>query len=381
MNTVTVSEEQVRWFRATRLGLATDGFETPIAAAHALLGAQGQVESSAMLSLSLRTASHPNADALTHALTTDRSLVRCWGQRDTLHVYDAQDWPLIIAAQAAWKQTGRRFPSPDSSVIEAGLQVMLDAAAPVTREDLFHVVPEAYVRSWMDFLGAEHKTAQRYATGRIFWNLTRRGDACAAGKTGSQQQYVARKVWLPDLPWDLPDVDSANLSCVRRYLAISAPASPQDVAYHLGASVKDAKRWLALLETELVAVDSEGRKGLVALAADADALTAEPSAWPTRLLPSYDMKWMSHKDKSWVTPVLADEKRVWRKAAVVAACVVHRGQPVATWTMKKRAKAVDITVEPLSKWSAELQQAIEPDAMRIAAHLGRPSANVLIASA
>ena len=229
MATVEVSEEQVRWFRARRLGLV-DGYADPHEAARRILGAQAQVESCALHSLAQRVPANPTADALNAVLEQDRTLVRSWGQRDTMHVYDVNDWSTIISAQQLWPQSGRRLQSPSDAVIEAGLDYMLSVGEPVTREDLFHLIPDDYAQVWRDFLDTDDITARRNATGRIFWNLCRSGDTAAAGKRGSQQLYVARTVWWPDLAWNPPDSEAANIALARRYLAVSAPASAADLA-------------------------------------------------------------------------------------------------------------------------------------------------------
>src|SRR3982751_6461051 len=69
-----------------------------------VLGVQAQVLSAAELSVGARV------DALTHddiqaALWKDRTLVRAWAMRGTLHLFAAQDLPLVVAARNA---TGSR---------------------------------------------------------------------------------------------------------------------------------------------------------------------------------------------------------------------------------------------------------------------------------
>jgi hypothetical protein len=118
---------------------------------------------------------------------------------------------------------------------------------------------------------------------------------------------------------------------------------------------------------------------LLALTTDLDALREPIGSWPLRLLPAYDMKWMSHRDKTWVTPLQSDEKQVWRKAARIVGCVVHRGQPVACWTAKKRSKAIDLTLEPLSGWDPSMLTDVRAEAQQYAEHLGKHEANVTVA--
>ncbi len=379
MAQVSLTEEHVRWFRAQRLGLVDSTMVTASSVAARLLGAQAQVESCALHGLSARMHSPATASDIAAELSPAGPLVRCWGQRDTMHIYAIEDWPLIIAAQVQWKQSGRRIAPPPDDVIAAGLDRMHSLARPVSREDLFDVMPDAYVEMWQTALTTDRNTALRYATGRIFWVLCRRGDACAAGKSGSQQLYVARNVWYPELAWSLPDSHEANVCLTRRFLALSGPATVTDVAYHFGSNVGDARPWVEALAAETVEVSCGERKGLLALSADLDALREPVGEWPTRMLPAYDMKWMSHKDKTWVTPLKSDEKLVWRKAARVTGCLVHRGQPVACWTAKKRSKAIDVTLEPLSGWSETLLADAQAESHRYAEHLGKREATVKVA--
>ncbi len=379
MAQVSLTEEQVRWFRARRLGLVDSTMTNASTVAGRLLGAQAQVESCALHGLAARMSSPSTASGIATELCPGGQLVRCWGQRDTMHIYNVDDWPLIIAGQVQWKQSGRRIASPTEDVIIAGLDRMHTLARPVTREDLFDVMPDSYIDMWQTTLKTDRKTALRYATGRIFWVLCRRGDACAAGKKGSQQLYVARSLWFPELPWSLPKSDAANTALTRRYLAVSGPATLTDVAYHFGANVADARPWVDALQGETTEISCGERRGLLALSVDLDTLRQPIGEWPLRMLPAYDMKWMSHKDKTWVTPQKSDEKQVWRKAARIAGCIVHRGQPVACWTAKKRSKAVDITVEPLSGWSQTMLAKVQSEAQQYAEHLGKKEATIAVA--
>jgi hypothetical protein len=202
---------------------------------------------------------------------------------------------------------------------------------------------------------------------------------------GAEQAYAHRPLWYPDLAWpdELPTARSAATAWARRYLALYGPATVTDTAHFTGARVTTARGWLEDLDDELIPVTCGDRKGLVALAADADELRAPaPSSardWPLRLLPAFDTMMMGHADKSWTVLTEAHRKRIWRTAAQVAATVLWRGRVVAVWTHKLRRKALEIQVEPLTGWRQGKHLAgVRREAKVVARHLGVQAGEVSV---
>lgn len=370
-----LDESQARAFRMRQTHLAGPGAPGLAAAARSILGAQAQQEAPALFGLSLRTAGRPDAVQVQAALrgALDPELVRTWGQRDTLHIYDTQDWPIFSAAQQSFPQTGRRGAIPTDDELAAARKMFIQSGKPLTNVDLYSVISARH----LDEAGqhpSSPKSPERFAASRLVWSLAHQGDVCLADKVGNEHSYVARVCRFPSLKWnDSYDADTAATMLMRRYLASFAPATPADIAHFFGARVVDVRRWLAPLESDLVKIHCGDRKGLIALAESLDSLQrsgSELANYPARLLPMYDGQLMTHKDKSWITPDESDRPLVWRKAAVLAATVVDRGQIVATWTTKVLAKTIVFTIEPLSGWRPELLDEIQADARAYADHLG-----------
>lgn len=362
--------DQLRSFRAKRSHLIGEGAPDLVTCARELLGAQAQVDTCAFHALSLRTQGRPSA-AQVRALIFegDHTLVRTWGQRDTLHLYDAQDWPLIIAARTSWVQTGRRGGYPPAELIEALAQVFAQANRPLVRTDLFEHIPQDYIDSLADHPGAGSDPT-RFAATRLVWCLATQGHITFGAKVGSQNSYAHRSLWHHALEW--PNLESATacIMATRRYLSAFGPSTPNDIAHYMGARVSEVKAWLPLMEDELIDVKADGKSGLLALKEDAEEL-AKPAAtdWPARLLPGYDTMLMTHKDKRWILPDAAEEKLVWRKAAVVMPVVIARGQIAATWGYKSTTKNVSVTVEPMKGWDDAMRPDVERDAQALADHL------------
>jgi len=383
-----ITEDQALFFRARRSHLAGPGAADAREAARAIVGAQAQQIAPALLALAQRTQGRPTAEELGARLYGDaRDLVHTWGQRGTLHVYDAEtDWALFAALRPQLADAGRRGALPTDIELESARRRLDALGRPATRGDLLSNLPARLVRAAAEVVGAGD-AARRLAAGRLFWVLALRGEACVTEKHGAEQGYALRALWFPSLAWPAKPVDAtdAGAALARRYLRANAPASVQDVAHFFGARVSEAKRWVAKLEDagELIAVACGERKGLVALDDDARELARKPPAgetgWPTRLLPLWDCHLMGHADKSWTVPVEPERKSVWRKAAMIPGTVLARGRVVATWSHAAKAKRVDVTVQPLSGWrKTKHAAAVKREASELARHLGRGEARVAI---
>ena len=164
---IEVTEEQVLYFRARRGHLAGPGAPSPVAAARAIIGAQSQQLPPAMLALSARCRGRPTAANIKAQLLATRRLVRTWGQRETLHLYDpATDWRVVVAARAQWAPGGRGGPMPSEATLDKALAVIESAGGPLSRSDLISVAPRSYVRALQERASAAGMKADRLAAAR-----------------------------------------------------------------------------------------------------------------------------------------------------------------------------------------------------------------------
>ncbi len=393
---VALSEEQVLCFRARRGHLAGPGAVDGVQAAADLIGAQAQQLGPALWALAMRTRGCPTAVQVRQTLLQEpRRLVRTWGQRDTLHLYAAdQDWTRVIAARPQWSAGGRRGAEPNEKELAAACQRMHALKRCVTRKDL-RTIPGARLLREADAKlrpgeapdkAAPGEAARLFAASRLLWLLAGRGEVCMAGKKGAEQEYATRKMWHPNLDWPrrLPAAVRAATDLARRYLALYGPATAQDMAHFFGAKVSTARAWLTALKGEpgLIPVACGARPGLVALCQDRDLLAEPPPkgtrAWPLRLLPLWDTMLMGHADKSWSVPQAAERKLIWKPGAYVRPVVLARGRAVGLWSHKLKARRVEIEVEPLSGWHRPHAAGVRREARAFAAHLGVAEAVVRI---
>jgi hypothetical protein len=353
------SLQQVRWFRLRRCGLVTP-FDSPEAAAQQLAGVQAQIHPAAGLALYNRTS------GLTHAryeelLFADRTLVKLWGQRGTLHAYSTDDWPLVCATLAEHKSWwGRNAERADGfdTYMELVVQVekMLRTKGIMGRSDLRAsglITDESHLSPW----------------GGIFADLVRQGYACHAARDG-EGLFAHRSLWRPDLAWNPPEYDAANITFLRRYLRTYGPATIQDVSYWHGKRSEQVRTWWAALAPEIAAVQVDGAE-LYLLREDVDDLltSAEALRGSVHMLYRFDPLLLAHKEKAWIVPA-AHHKQVFRIAGHIEGVVLDGGIAVATWRYTRKARGLAISLEPFKRLPQRVRRVVEKQAHQVAAFFG-----------
>lgn len=332
--------DQVRRFRMERSGLIAP-MESPEAVTSALVGVQAQILPAAGLSLWNRTRGLTNA-RFERLLFDKRTLVKLWGQRGTLHLYASDEWPLLNAARRSERTWWERMAANGGGEGVGGdYRHKVEHVAEALRQS------ETMGRSDLRALEIELHEELFSAWGGIFADLVRLGYACHAGRDGSEGRFAHRERWLPDLAWEPPDPEEANITIARRYFAAYGPSTVHDLAYWRGVDLAKARRWTAALEPELAGVRVDGTP-MFALRTDMDALAALPrsaASLPVRMLYRFEPLLLGHRDKSWV---VAPEfySRVWRPAGHIEGVVLHRGRAAATWRYDRKGAGLVITISP-----------------------------------
>ena len=368
---MNLTMQQVRWFRLRRSGLK-EPFSSPEEAARALAGVQAQIEPAAGLALWNRTRGL-DAARFERLLYTERTLVKLWGQRHTLHAYACDDWPLLYAARSVNRTWWERMAEDEDSAL-SDYSHHLDAVLGLLRER------ETLGRSDLRASGLDLHEDLYSPWGGIFSDLVRHGHACHAQRANGEGRFALRERWVPHLKWEPPDPDAANVELARRFLAVYAPASAHDFAYWRGVTVSSARKWLGALQEELCEVTVEGDT-LLALAADRDALAATPpppDRWPVRLLYRFEPLLLGNRDKSWVA---APEhyKAIWRPAGHIEGIVLARGRAAGTWRYDRKGSGIAVTVNAFRPFPAYVRAAVERHAAGVAAYFGKPLADLRIA--
>ncbi len=346
----------------------------PLTAARSLLGAQAQVHSAAVLQLRARSGSCPDA-AIDGALYGDRSLVKMWAQRSTLHLVPRDDLGLILllrrlysGAYHSWyAREGLSADQVDRLV--AAVAEALATHGPHSRMDLSRrLVPVLgdWAKPWLEHSwGGIIKLAA--ALGHVCHGPPRlKADRAAdadSAPAAAEALFVSLPHWTAVPP--LPEERAGVAALLRRYLAVYGPATPADARKFLLLPAAPIRQAFADLAPELLAVDLAGRKAFALKADEAALRAAEPPEGHLAVLPLFDPWLLAHADTG---QYLDDRHRgaVYRTAGWISPVVLRQGRVVATWTHRRAAGGWQVTVTPLARLTKKELRPIERALSRLA---------------
>jgi hypothetical protein len=366
---VTWAEVNAR--RLARLGLTAPLTSLPEAAV-AMAGVHAQVMSAAEVSLALRVAG-ATRDDVANALWEERSLVKTFGPRGTVHLLPSADLAWWLAALGAVpKQSGHpdgvRLRPDETDALVAALDVALRERDRTTEE------LDAYVTEACGPWAAEESMA---AFGG-FWPRWRqalgvaayRGVLCFGPQRGRRVAFASPSRWLPGLT--LPDPAEATQRLLEGYLTAYGPATPEHFA-----------RWLATSPawtTELfgrAALDEVGLEGGSAWVWRGDTTFDAPDAPAVRLLPYFDAFQVGSQPRGLLFRGRAAQRALAGSQAGNYPVVLLDGLVGGVWHQKRSGRRLAVTVEPLGRLTRAQRAALDFEVERLGAILhARPELRV-----
>jgi DNA glycosylase AlkZ-like len=225
----------------------------------AMCGAHAQVLSAAELSIGLRVGGITRAD-VREALWTERSLVKTFGPRGTVHLLPAQDLPMWIGALSAIPHAPSPFPkdtqlTPEQTdaVVEAISAALEDAA--LTIDELTEAIV-ASAGPWAGDLVMPAFNGMWPRWRQAVDTAANCGVLCFGPNRGRNITYTSPRHWLPG--FRPADGATALADLVRRYLYAYGPATPQQFAQWLAAPRQWATELFDILAGELQQVEVGG---------------------------------------------------------------------------------------------------------------------------
>jgi hypothetical protein len=320
-------------------------------------GAQAQVMSSAELQLAVRTAA--KVGDVRDALWNERTLVKTWLIRGTLHLLPSTDLPLYTAAlrTITWTEAWFRWLKMTQRELDSLVEAMGDALTdqPMTKEELTARVGRGRPAHVREAIGG--------SWGSLLKPAARRGLLAFGPSRGTNVTLVNPRHWLPK--WREMDTDEAIVELARRYLRAYGPATKKDFTRWFGPGFHRGRGnpW-PRLEKELVAVDVDGAR-LLLLATDARALTKTRARGAVQLLPGFDPYLMGHMARDH----LFDKVHRWKVSRVagwISAVVLVDGRVEGTWTHRVSGDTLTIDVAPFDSLAPATRKGIADRADELA---------------
>jgi hypothetical protein len=366
---VAIPVERVVAWRLARQRLAGLPATGPLEVARDLVGVQAQVMSSAALSIALRTRPRTGGtlDDTAKALE-DRTLVRMWGHRGTLHLIAAEDVPTLVASsipsepwrRPAWLRYFKVTERQMERAIEAVGEI-LDDGVPRTRAELAEQMRAEHGDDFARLVGGSWGSFLKQAGDKGFVVHAWTGDGSV--------RFTRPDRWLGT--WRVEDSVDAMRSLVRRYLAAYGPASVDEIARwwgQLGGQMRPIVRELA---PDLTEVETGDERGLI-LTADVPAI--EAAELPRgddgiRLLGPFDPFTVGAGLRGHLVPA-KHLQRVSRTAGWISPIVLVDGRAAAVWTSEQKRSELAITIDLFERTAAATKRAIGAAAQRVAALSG-----------
>ncbi len=332
-----------------------------------IAGLHAQLTSSAELTLWARVAGLERG-AVERALWEDRTLVKTWAMRGTLHLLRADELALWVAAQGALKPRHHvpswlRHHGLEREEAEAMLEAIPAAldGRELTREQLADEVARV---SGVEGLDGK----LRGGFGDLLKPAAFRGDLCFAPNDGRNVRFARPNQWLGPQP--AIDRDEAMRAVARRYLSVYGPGTRETFARWFGiTSAAQAGKWLAMLGDDAVEVEVEGKRALMLAADVEEAAAAEPEG-VVRLLPAFDHYVVAAPRDADAVLAAAERGRVYRPQGWLSPVLLVDGRIAGVWSHERRGPAVAVEVEPFKAVEPWVKAGVEAEANALAAFIG-----------
>ena len=337
---------------------ATD--QGPADVAGVLCGAHAQVLSAAELSIGRRIAGATRGD-VRRALWEDRTLVKTFGPRGTVHLLPAADLPMWTGALSALPSSVPLHPEPVRFSAEQADEVIAAIGGVLADTELtVDELTEAIVDRTGPWAGEQTMEAfgGRWPRWRqLTSTAAHRGMLCFGPNRGAKVTYTNPHRWLPGFRPD--GGDAALRTLVTRYLHAYGPATPRHFARWLSIPTQRAVELFGELAGELEQVELDGRPGWVVAG---DTRTPPRPHRGIRLLPYFDAFVVAGQPRELLYPGAAATRALTPagQAGNYPVLLVD-GVVGGIWHQRRSGRRLAITAEPLGELTATQRRQLEDE--------------------
>ncbi len=295
---------------------------------------------------------------------SERSLVRTWLMRGTIHYAPPEDvrWLLALVAprlRAADERRREQIGLPKAHVARSAK--LLAAALAGDRR-----LSRPEVMQLLESEGIATAGGHGY---HILWRLAQDGLICIGPMSERQQTFVLLDDWAPSGQARELSREESLAVLAGRFATSRGPVTAHDLARWAGITVADARRGLASAGG-LVSEDVAGSEHWVAADEKRPAAAARRR---TYLLAGFDEYMLGYGDRD----AILDPEHAGKVApganGVFRPMIVDGGRIVGTWSRAQRAGKLTIALVPFAGAAGELAAKVQPEANRYRAFLGLPA--------
>jgi hypothetical protein len=355
---------QVHAWRMSQHGLSPRfSSQDVVGAVTRTAGIQAQVMSAAELALCTRVEGLAPRDVQA-AIFQDRTLVKTWAMRGTLHLLAASELPLYVAARD-WQQTARwsnyftAFGLTTSAQQEAFLSAIPHVLeqGPLTRKQLADAVAShTGIAQARDFILSE-------SWGTPLKPAAYRGDLCFGPGQGKTATFMNPRGSIGE--WQPIEPQQALAELARRYLWAYGPATSDDFRFWWGCGKTLAKTLFHELSEEVEEVEVEGWRAF-ALRATVPLMQSVEPVEQIHLLPLFDAYTIGAPPRGG-EPLLAPayKSQVFNQQGWAFAVVLVNGSIQGVWDYTIRRSHIVVKVNLFCSSTTAIRKGIAAEAERL----------------
>ncbi len=372
---IKLSQEQVNSWRLSKNHLDKRTPKAEIARVVSdLCGVQAQVLFGAALSIWARVDNITIHD-VEDALWRQRTLVKTWAMRGTLHLLSSRDLPTYVAALKTRQDPEREQipyrigPGPEDrqyhitraeqEQVARAIRDSLDQHI-LTREELAN---EIIKRTKLRPILQSHLLS---GFGSLLQQAAYQGSLIFGPSQGTRVTFTRPDQWLEK--WDEDPAKESLKTLLHRFHTTYGPATPQDFAHWWGIKPTEARSLLDLISDELVEVEFNGHRAMMRKN-DLDQIQSIGEAHSLRLVPSWDTYVMFYHPREQFVPS-AYRTKIFRKLEGNAPVLLVDGLAAGTWEKQKVRNHAKIIVRPFQPLTTSQRRVVIDEVSSLAEFLG-----------
>lgn len=360
---IALSSDQVRHLRlrAQRLMPQASGASAAVSqVVQEMCGIQAQDASAAALALRTRTTGLLAAD-VERARIEERSIVRTWGPRGTLHLLAAQDLSWLLALFGphfiAADRRRREELGLDEDTCLRGMQLIQEILVrhqPLTRVELVEQL------AWRGL------PLEGQARPHLFARAALAGLICFGPDRGAEPTYALLSDMI-ERGKALPQ-QAALMELALRFLGAYGPAAPGDLAAWSGLPMSKIRpAWQAMMN-QLAEVEIAGRPAWM-LPTRLTWLDEPVTPGPiVRLLPRFDIYLLGYQNRS-IAVSAEYANRINAGGGIVHPTLLIDGRAAGIWRSKQQRNRLEVQVALFAPLAPEVQRGIEAEVADLARFL------------
>lgn len=295
---------------------------------NSLTGIQSQILTASYISIFNRV-DNINLTDIKDALWNKKKIVRTWGQRDTLHIYDMPTWNIIVSSMCEDKSWFIRKiyklaqDNRYKEIFQDVLNYIKDKKS-FKKEELLQLFKnreeyDLYLSSW----------------GGLLIDLAKKGFICQASFNNNKPNFI-HKANLP-ITYNSQLVNNieADKKLALNFINSFGPVEVEDFAFWRGIQKRKAQEIFYQVSNNLSEIFVDNKKYYI-LTADLEMF--EKYEFTTKsliLLYRFDPILVSYKDKSsMIDPKFY--KRIWQQAGHIEGSIMLDGSIIGSWKYEKK---------------------------------------------